>query len=67
MLECVNLLELGIYNFIMCVDIGVVILLLYVDNIEEFKCDDECWIWFDIYFDIYDVVKIVWCEYKVLS
>lgn len=62
-----SMLELGINNLVMWVDIGVVMFLLYVDNIEEFECDNECWICFDIYLDIYDVVCMVCCESKVFS
>ena len=66
-LECANLPELGIYNLTMRVDTGAATSSLHVDNIEEFKRDDERWIRFDIHPDIHDVAKTVRCEYKVLS
>lgn len=47
------------------VDIGVVIFFLYVDNIEEIEVDEEFWISFDIYFDIYNVDKVVRSKVKV--
>ena len=58
-LECANLPELGIYNLTMRVDTGAATSSLHVDNIEEFKRDDERWIRFDIHPDIHSHIVVI--------
>ena len=40
---------------------------MHVDNIEEFKKDDELWIAFDMHPDVYDIEEVVRKEAKVVD
>lgn len=64
-LELCDLPDLKISDLHMRVDTGAATSSLHVDNIQEFKKDDENWIQFDIHPDYHNVEKVVRREAKV--
>jgi len=66
-LEKCDLPQLGIEGLHVRVDTGAKTSSLHVDNIEEFKKDDELWIAFDMHPDVYDIEEVVRKEEKVVD
>jgi len=66
-LEKCDLPQLGIEGLHVRVDTGAKTSSLHVDNIEEFKKDDELWIAFDMHPDVYDIEEVVRKEAKVVD
>ncbi|MBT4883300.1 MAG: RimK/LysX family protein [Glaciecola sp.] len=66
-LEKCDLPLLGIEGLHVRVDTGAKTSSLHVDNIEEFKKDDELWIAFDMHPDVYDIEEVVRKEAKVVD
>ena len=66
-LEKCDLPLLGIEGLHVRVDTGAKTSSLHVDNIGEFKKDDELWIAFDMHPDVYDIEEVVRKEAKVVD
>lgn len=66
-LEKCDLPQLGIEGLHVRVDTGAKTSSLHVDNIEEFKKEDELWIAFDMHPDVYDIEEVVRKEAKVVD
>lgn len=66
-LEKCDLPQLGIEGLHVRVDTGAKTSSLHVDNIEEFKKDDELWIAFDMHPDVYDIEEVVRKDAKVVD
>ena len=63
--ELCDLPHLAISDLTVRVDTGAATSSLHVDNIEEFKHNDELWIKFDIHPDIHNVERVVRREARV--
>lgn len=66
-LERCHLPDLEIENLHIRVDTGAATSSLHVDNIEEFKNENELWVAFDIHPDYHDVSKVVRRQAPVLD
>ncbi|MGS2720504.1 ATP-dependent zinc protease family protein [Paraglaciecola aestuariivivens] len=66
-LELCDLPQLTLNGLEARVDTGATTSSLHVDNIVEFKKNDETWVKFDIHPDVHDVNQVVQREAKVKS
>ena len=66
-LEKCDLPQLGIEGLHVRVDTGAKTSSLHVDNIEEYKKDDELWIAFDMHPDVYEIEEVGRKEAKVVD